>query len=129
MAALARIAMGEHRQIEVVPGDTVIISASPIPGNERFIGRTINQLFRQGAEVIYHAISGVHVSGHASQEELKLMLNLIKPRYFIPIHGEYRMLVQHARLAEDVGLPPENIMIAEIGDMIEISDYKIREGG
>jgi ribonuclease J len=127
MAALTRIAMGEHRQIEVVPGDTVIISASPIPGNERFIGRTINQLFRQGAEVIYHAVSGVHVSGHASQEELKLMLNLISPRYFIPIHGEYRMLVQHARLAEDVGLSPENVMIAEIGDMIEIAATKFEK--
>ncbi len=121
MAALTRMAMAEHRRIEIVPGDTVIISASPIPGNERLIGRTINHLFRQGAEVIYHAVSGVHVSGHASQEELKLMINLIKPRYFIPIHGEYRMLVHHARLAEQAGLSPEHVMIAEIGDMVEIS--------
>lgn len=127
MAALTRMAMAEHRRIEIVPGDTVIISASPIPGNERLIGRTINHLFRQGAEVIYHAVSGVHVSGHASQEELKLMLSLVKPRYFIPIHGEYRMLVQHARLAESVGLSPDDVLIAEIGDMIEISTRSFKK--
>jgi ribonuclease J len=120
MAALTRMAMAEHRRIEIMPGDTVIISASPIPGNERLIGRTINHLFRQGAQVIYHSVSGVHVSGHASQEELKLMLNLVRPTYFIPIHGEYRMLVQHTRLAEQVGVPRDGIAIAEIGDVMEI---------
>jgi ribonuclease J len=127
MAALTRMAMAEHRKVEIEPGDTVIISASPIPGNERLIGKTINHLFRQGAHVIYHAVSGVHVSGHASQEELKLMLNLTRPRYFIPIHGEYRMLVHHARLAEQVGIPSENIMLAEIGDMIEMNAKSIRK--
>lgn len=127
MAALTRMAMAEHRRIEIMPGDTVIISASPIPGNERMIGRTINHLFRQGAQVIYHAISGVHVSGHASQEELKLMLSLVRPRYFIPIHGEYRMLVQHAKLAELVGV--KSVMIAEIGDLIEMNAQTFRKTG
>lgn len=129
MAALTRMAMAEHRKIEIEPGDTVIISASPIPGNERLIGRTINHLFKQGAHVIYHAFSGVHVSGHASQEELKLMLNLVKPRYFLPLHGEYRMLVHHARLAEQVGVPTENILLADIGDMIEVNDGVFRKTG
>ena len=104
MSALTRMAMAEHRDIGIIPGDTVVISSSPIPGNEKLIGRTINHLFKQGAEVIYHAVSGVHVSGHASQEELKLMLNLCRPKYFVPVHGEYRMLVKHARLAEMVGI-------------------------
>ena len=127
MAALTRMAMAEHRKIEIESGDTVIISASPIPGNERLIGKTINHLFRQGAHVIYHSVSGVHVSGHASQEELKLMLNLTQPRYFIPIHGEYRMLVHHARLAEQVGIPKENIILTDIGDMIEMNAKSIRK--
>ncbi len=128
MAALTRMASNEHRRITIDPGDTVVISASPIPGNERSIGRTINQLFKQGANVIYHAVSGVHVSGHASQEELKLMLSLVRPRFFVPIHGEYRMLIAHARLAEDLGIAEENIVIPEIGDRIEISAEKIRKG-
>lgn len=127
-AALTRMAMAEHRLVEIVPGDTVIISANPIPGHERSIGNTINHLFRLGARVIYHAVSGVHVSGHASQEELKLMLNLTRPRYFIPIHGEYRMLVHHAQLAQAVGIPEDHILIPELGDRIIVSPEAIRRG-
>lgn len=125
MAALTRMAMAEHQRIDIVPGDTVIISANPIPGNEKLVGKTINQLFKQGADVIYQPFSGVHVSGHASQEELKLLLNLCKPKYFVPIHGEHRMLVRHALLAEDVGVPSDNIIVAENGDVIEVSQERI----
>ncbi len=105
MAALSRMAASEHRQIQIVPGDTVIISAHPIPGNERLVGRTINQLYKLGAQVVHGETHGVHVSGHAAQEELKWMLNLCRPKYFVPIHGEYRMLWQHAQLAATVGVP------------------------
>lgn len=121
MSALTRMAMSEHRKVEIIPGDTVLISASPIPGNEKFVARTIDHLFKQGADVIYEAISGVHVSGHASQEELKLMLNLVRPKYFIPVHGEYRHLIHHAKLAKEVGIPEENIFIAENGRVMEFS--------
>jgi len=129
MAALTRMAMAEHRKVDIIPGDTVIISAMPIPGNEKLVGKTINHLFRQGARVIYQAVSGVHVSGHASQEELKLLLNLCRPRYFMPIHGEYRMLVRHAELAEMVGIPEKNILLCDIGDVVEIrSDGIVKTG-
>jgi ribonuclease J len=121
MSALTRMAMSEHKKVEIMPGDTVLISASPIPGNEKFVARTIDHLFRQGANVIYEAISGVHVSGHASQEELKLMLNLVRPKFFIPVHGEYRHLIHHAQLAAEVGIPPENILIAENGRVLEFT--------
>lgn len=121
MSALSRIAMGAHRKISIIPGDTVIISAMPIPGNERSVGRNINHLFKLGAEVIYERVSGIHVSGHASQEELRMMLNLVRPRYFIPTHGEHRHLVKHARLAEEVGIPRERIFLPEIGDRLEFS--------
>lgn len=129
MAALTRMASGEHRSVDIRPGDTVIISAHPIPGNERMIGRTINMLFKQGAEVIYQQISGMHVSGHASQEELKMMLNLTRPKYFVPIHGEYRMLHTHSKIAQRVGVKPEHILIPEIGDRIVLTDQSIRKGG
>ena len=129
MAALTRMAMSEHRRIDIVPGDTVIISAMPIPGNEKLVGKTINHLFRQGAKVIYQAVSGVHVSGHASQEELKLLLNLCKPRYFMPIHGEYRMIVRHAELAEEVGIPRERIILCDIGDVLDITSEKVNKAG
>lgn len=119
MAALSRMAMGSHRSVAIKRGDTVIISASPIPGNEKSVAANINRLFRLGAEVIYEAFSGVHVSGHASQEELKLMMNLTRPRYFMPIHGEYRHLVKHARLARELGIPEDRIFIAEIGSVLE----------
>ena len=129
MAGLARMANRDHRFVEIVPGDTVIVSASPIPGNEEYVARTVDNLFKAGANVYYHAIKRAHVSGHASQEELKLMLNLTKPRYVIPIHGEFRMLVQHGRLAAEVGLPPENILILENGQPIEfLADGSARRG-
>ncbi len=129
MAGLARMANRDHRFVEITPGDTVIVSASPIPGNEEYVARTVDNLFKAGANVYYHAIKRAHVSGHASQEELKLMLNLTKPRYIIPIHGEFRMLVQHGRLAADVGLEPENILIIENGQPIEfLADGSARRG-
>ena len=115
MAALARMAHGNHRQIQIHPGDTVILSSKFIPGNERAIGQIINQLYRRGADVIYEKISAIHVSGHAFREELKLMINLTRPRFFVPIHGEYRHLTLHARLAESVGIAPERILLAENG--------------
>ena len=129
MAALTRMAMAEHRRVDIMPGDTVIISAMPIPGNEKLVGKTINHLFRQGAKVIYQAVSGIHVSGHASQEELKLLLNLCRPRYFMPIHGEYRMLVRHAELAETLGIPSEHIMLCAPGDVVEIRSQGIAKAG
>lgn len=125
MAALTRMARGDHYHIKITDGDTVIISASAIPGNEKLVGQTINQLFKRGANVIYEDVSGVHVSGHASKEELKLMINLTKPKYFVPTHGEYRHLYHHAQLAEKVGIPRENIVIADIGDVIEFSEEKV----
>ncbi|GAB6171763.1 ribonuclease J [Paradesulfitobacterium aromaticivorans] len=121
MSALTRMAMHDHRQISISPGDTVIISASPIPGNEKAVARNIDMLFKLGAKVIYESISGMHVSGHASQEELKLMLSMVKPKYFIPVHGEYRMLMKHAELAEQLGIPRKNIFVAEIGSVIEFT--------
>lgn len=129
MAGLARMANGENRFVELQAGDTVIVSASPIPGNEEYVARTVDNLFRAGANVYYHAIKRAHVSGHASQEELKLMLNLTKPRYLIPIHGEFRMLVQHGRLGQEVGLEADNILILENGQPIEfLADGSARRG-
>ena len=116
MAGLARMANRDHRFVEIQPGDTVIVSASPIPGNEEYVSRTIDNLFKAGANVYYHTIKRAHVSGHASQEELKLMLGLTKPKHFIPIHGEFRMQVQHGRLAIETGVEPENVFIIENGD-------------
>ncbi|WP_020615227.1 ribonuclease J [Paenibacillus daejeonensis] len=130
MSALTRMARSTHRKIDILPGDTVIIAATPIPGNEKYVGRTVDELFRLGANVIYGpgSVSGVHVSGHGSQEELKLMLNLIKPKYFIPIHGEYRMLRQHALLAEAIGMERENIFLVDNGDTVEFQGGKARKG-
>ena len=129
MAGLARMANRDHRFVEIQPGDTVIVSASPIPGNEEYVSRTIDNLFKAGANVFYHTIKRAHVSGHASQEELKLMLGLTKPKYFIPMHGEFRMQVQHGRLAIETGVPPENVFIIENGMPIEISgDGTARRG-
>ncbi|MGM0499654.1 MAG: ribonuclease J [Bacillota bacterium] len=124
-AALTRMARGDHYHINIKDGDTVMISASAIPGNEKLVGETINKLYRRGANVIYEDVSGVHVSGHASQEELKLMLNLVKPKYFVPVHGEYRHLYKHADLAEKNGIPSDNIYIADVGDKINFSDEKV----
>jgi ribonuclease J len=129
MAGLARMANRDHRWVELQPGDTVIVSASPIPGNEEVVGRTIDNLFKVGANVYYHDIKRAHVSGHASQEELKLMLNLTRPKHFIPMHGEFRMLVQHGRLAAQMGVAPDNIFIIENGQPIEFSaDGSARRG-
>jgi ribonuclease J len=129
MSGLARMANRDHRFVEIEPGDTIILSASPIPGNEEYVARTIDNLFKAGANVIYHAIRHAHVSGHASQEELKLMLGLTKPRHFIPIHGEFRMQVQHGRLAIETGVAPENVFIIENGTPIEFwADGSARRG-
>jgi len=129
MSAMSRMAMDEHKQIKVRPGDTVIISAKIIPGNEKSIARIINHLFMRGADVIYEKTSEIHVSGHASKEELKLMLNIIKPRHFIPVHGEYRHLVSHAKLAEKVGVPSGNIFILKDGDVVELDSEGARMAG
>lgn len=120
-SALVRIANGESRDVELVAGDTVIISATPIPGNERAVSQTIDNLLRQGAHVLYDRIAPVHVHGHASREELKLMLNITRPRYFVPVHGEYRHLRAHAQLAWDLGAAPDGIFVLEDGDILEIS--------
>ena len=129
MSALTRMAMSDHKQIGIVPGDTVIISATPIPGNEKGVSRTIDHLFKLGAEVIYEKSSGIHVSGHASQEEIKLMHNLVRPKFFMPVHGEYRMLVKHAKLAQTLGMPKENIVIGENGSVIELTPESISING
>ncbi len=129
MSVLSRIATGEHKTIKVHAGDTVILSAKSIPGNERSIGKIINHLFRRGANVIYEKVSDIHVSGHASKEELKLMLNIVRPKYFMPVHGEYRHLSYHAMLGEKVGIPRENIFILENGEVIEISGADARRNG
>jgi ribonuclease J len=122
LSALTRIANGSHKQLSIIPGDTVIMSATPIPGNERSVAATINALFARGAEVVYGRDSGVHVSGHCSQEEQKIMLSLVQPKFFMPAHGEYRMLVRHGKLGEEVcGLPPENVFIMENGDVLELT--------
>lgn len=128
MSALYRMAFGEHRQIKIDAGDRVIISASAIPGNENMITRVIDELYRKGADVVYDKNTNLHVSGHASQEELKTILGLVKPKFFIPVHGEYRMLVKHANLAKSMGVNPNNVVIADIGDVIEISNKNIRFG-
>ena len=125
MSALARMASGIHKQIKTKPGDKVILSSKFIPGNEKAIGKIINNLYRKGADVIYEKISDIHVSGHAFREELKLMINLTKPEYFIPVHGEFRHLVLHARLARSVGIAEDNILLAENGQVIEFN----RTGG
>ncbi|MBW1828396.1 MAG: ribonuclease J [Deltaproteobacteria bacterium] len=126
MSALARMARGQHKGIKIKNGDTIILSSRFIPGNERTITSIINKLYRMGADVIYEKVSDIHTSGHAKKEELKLMLRLVKPQYFIPIHGEYRHLVKHAQLALDMGLPEENVLIAEDGDVICFDNHKIQ---
>jgi ribonuclease J len=125
-SALVRMARNEYQPISLVSGDTVIVSATPIPGNEELVNRTLNNLFRLGADVYYDELLDVHVSGHASQEELKLMLNMIRPKYFVPVHGEYRHLVLHARLAEQVGIPRQNIFVLETGQVLEVDQDSAR---
>jgi len=127
MSALTKMARTSHRKVDILPGDTVMIAATPIPGNERQVGRIVDQLYRIGADVIYG--SQIHVSGHGCQEELKLMLNLMKPKFFIPIHGEFRMLHSHAALAEQVGVEKDNIFLLDNGDTVEISNGQARIAG
>ena len=129
MSVLSRIAIDEHKTIKIKEGDVVILSAKVIPGNENAIGTIINHLFRRGADVIYEKVSEIHVSGHASKEELKLMLNLVKPMYFMPIHGEHRHKVYHARLAEKTGIPKENIFILDNGNILEVSEETVQLNG
>ncbi|MCZ6562654.1 MAG: ribonuclease J [Deltaproteobacteria bacterium] len=123
LSVLQRIALNDHREIKMERGDTVVLSAKFIPGNEKVIANMINRLFRRGAEVHYEKVSEIHVSGHASQEELKTMINLTRPRYFVPIHGEYRHLVKHTRLAQRVGVSEENCFLLENGDVLELSSH------
>ncbi len=120
-SALVRMANRDHRQVHILRGDTVVISATPIPGNESLINRTVDNLFKQGAQVLYDKVAQVHVHGHGGQEELKLLLNLVKPKFFMPIHGEYRHLSIHAKLAESVGVSKENIFVLEDGDILELN--------
>lgn len=129
MSALARIAAGEYRRTEIKPGDTVVFAATPVPGNETLVARTVDLLFRQGADVIYEASSGVHVSGHASQEELKLMMNIVRPKFFVPMHGEWRHMVRNSQLARDVGIPKENIYLVENGAVLEFTRDRVRPAG
>ena len=129
MSVLSRIAMDEHKHIKVKEGDTVILSAKIIPGNERSIGKIINHLMRRGADVKYEKVSEIHVSGHASKEELKLMMNLVRPKYFIPIHGEYRHLKYHARLAEKSGILKDNVVILSDGEVFEINESGAAKAG
>ncbi|MDP6127825.1 MAG: ribonuclease J [Dehalococcoidales bacterium] len=128
-SALVRIANRDHRQIHIIRGDTVVISASPVPGNEGLVNKTVDNLFKQGAQVLYNKVAPVHVHGHASQEELKLLLTLVKPKFFVPVHGEYRHLSFHAKLAESVGIPESNIFVLEDGDILELNPQSGRKTG
>ena len=129
MSALTRMAFSEHRRIEIVPGDTVILSSSAIPGNEKSVYRVINELYKRGAHVIYESLAEIHVSGHAYQDELKLLHHLVRPRYFIPGHGEYRHLYRHAELAHKLGLPWDQIFLLNNGDIFEYQNDNARIGG
>ena len=129
MGALARIAFSNHRHIKLKPNDLFIISASPIPGNDKLIGRVINELYRKGCNVIYKDLEAVHVSGHACQEELKLILRLTHPKFFMPVHGEYRHLVHHTNLAEKVGIPKDNIVVLSTGQVLELTPHSAEVNG
>lgn len=128
-SVLSRIATNDHRNIRIVPGDTVILSSSPVPGNEEAVMRTVNNLFRLGADVIYSEVSNVHASGHASQEDIKLVLNLLRPRYCVPFHGEYRHMVLFQRVAEEVGIPAERTLLAGVGDVLEFAGQEAWSAG
>ncbi|HLC23246.1 MAG TPA: ribonuclease J [Dehalococcoidia bacterium] len=121
-SALVRISNRDHKQLHIIPGDTVVMSATPVPGNEALVNRTIDNLFRQGAKVLWDRVAMVHVHGHGSQEELKLLINLIRPKYFVPIHGEYRHMSLHAGLARSLGMPDNNIFVLEDGDVLELTE-------
>ncbi len=126
MSALTRMARGDHRKISVTSNDFIVISAMPIPGNERSVGNVINELMKLNAEVVYENTMGIHVSGHACREEIRTIIGLTKPKYFIPVHGEYKHLIKNRDIAIDMGLPYSNIMVAEIGNVIEITTEKIQ---
>jgi ribonuclease J len=126
MSALTRMAMNDHKKVNITPMDFIIISATPIPGNEKFVTKVVNELMKSGAEVVYEAMYEVHVSGHACQEELKLIQALTKPKFFIPVHGEYKHLKKHAALARELGMPKENVIIGEIGNVIETDGNKMK---
>jgi ribonuclease J len=128
-SALVRIANRDHRHVHILQGDTVVLSATPVPGNEALINRTVDSLFRQGAQVLYDKVAQVHVHGHGSQEELKLLLNLVKPRFFMPVHGEFRHLSFHAKLAQSVGIPEKNIFLLEDGDVLELGQWSGKVDG
>jgi ribonuclease J len=129
MSALTRMARHEHPRVEIKPNDLVVIAASPVPGNEKTVARTVDHLYRQGAHVIHPPLEEVHISGHASQEELKMMINLIRPQYFVPVHGEYRNLVRHAELAVELGVAKDHVFVVENGATIEFSPYHARLAG
>ena len=128
-SALVRMANRDHKHVHIQRGDTIIISATPIPGNESLVNRTVDDLFKQGAQVIYSKLGQVHVHGHGSQEELKLILNLVKPKFFAPVHGEFRHLSLHAQLAEDVGIPRSNIFVMDDGDVLELNSNSAKING
>lgn len=129
MSALTRMASGEHKKVQITPNDLIIISANPIPGNENAVSKVIDDLMKIGAEVVYNALEDIHVSGHACQEEQKLMISLVKPKYFIPVHGEYRQLIAHSETAKKVGIIPENIFIMTNGRVLELNEYEAKLTG
>ena len=129
MSALTRMAFSDHKKVEINKGDLVIVSASPIPGNEKQISAVINELFKKGADVVYKSLENIHVSGHACQEELKLIMSLVKPKFFIPVHGEFRHLKQHAMLAERMGIKQKNVIVGDIGKVIELGQNSARLNG
>jgi len=128
-SALVRMANRDHRHVHIQRGDTIVLSATPVPGNESLVNRTVDSIFKQGAQVLYGKVGQVHVHGHGSQEELKLLLNLVKPKFFVPIHGEYRHLSLHAKLAESVGIPKENTFVLEDGDVLELTSQSAKVNG
>ena len=129
MSALTRMANGEHRKVNINANDLVIISATPIPGNEKFVAKVIDDLMKIGAEVVYSSLADVHVSGHACQEEQKLMLSLVRPKYFIPVHGEYRQLIAHRNTARQVGIPADNIILMKNGKILELNETEAKFTG
>ena len=129
MSALTRMANGDHKKVEITPNDLIIISANPIPGNEKYVSKVVDDLMTIGAEVVYSALQDVHVSGHACQEEQKLMLSLIRPKFFMPVHGEYRQLIAHAETAKELGIPAENIFISNNGRVLELNEYEAKFTG
>src|SRR5574344_2997723 len=126
MSALTRMASGEHRKVSITPNDLIIISANPIPGNEKLVSKVIDDLMKIGAEVIYSSLEDIHVSGHACQEEQKLIFSLVKPKFFIPVHGEYRQLMAHSETAKKMGIPPENIFMMKNGRVMEINENEAK---